>query len=190
MYFITICVQHRACLFGKITNGEMVLNDAGKMVFCEWEKLPERFPNIALHRFVVMPNHFHGILEIVCRQPYVWGQPQGIDPTGVPNPGATLVVAPLSHVVAPLSYMATPLHVSTQNNKAKTIGDMMDAFKSITTVKYIHGVRTSNWKPFDKRLWQRNYYERIVRDARAYYNISRYIANNPLKWAGDKFRRV
>jgi putative transposase len=73
LYFITICVQDRACLFGKVVNGEMKLNDAGVMVKNEWLKLPQRFPNIQLHEFVVMPNHFHAIMEIV---------------------GATLVVAP------------------------------------------------------------------------------------------------
>ena len=62
LYFITICVQDRACLFGKVVNGEMKLNDAGVMVKNEWLKLPQRFPNIQLHEFVVMPNHIHGIL--------------------------------------------------------------------------------------------------------------------------------
>ena len=65
LYFITICVQNRECLFGRIENDEMVLNDAGKMVQHEWEILPERFKNIELHEFIVMPNHFHGILGIV-----------------------------------------------------------------------------------------------------------------------------
>jgi putative transposase len=64
LYFITICCQDRACLFGEIENGQMLLNDAGKMVETEWLKLPERFPNTALHEYVVMPNHFHAILEI------------------------------------------------------------------------------------------------------------------------------
>ncbi len=73
LYFITNCVLNRDLLFGKIENGEMILNAAGRMIQTEWEKLPQRFTNFQLHEFVVMPNHFHGILEIV---------------------GATLVVAP------------------------------------------------------------------------------------------------
>lgn len=64
-YFITICTQHRACLFGKIENGVMILNNAGQMVENEWLKLPKRFKHIALHEYAVMPNHFHAILEIV-----------------------------------------------------------------------------------------------------------------------------
>ena len=81
LYFITICAQDRACLFGEIVGAPlvdaqntdaqntdapaMILNDAGKMVESEWLKLPERFKNIELHEYVVMPNHFHAILEIV-----------------------------------------------------------------------------------------------------------------------------
>ena len=69
-YFITICTQNHECLFGKITSsqldeGTMVLNDAGKMVETQWLKLSNRFKNIELYEYVVMPNHFHGILQIV-----------------------------------------------------------------------------------------------------------------------------
>ena len=63
-YFITICTQDRACLFGKVVNGEMQLNDAGRMVLAEWNMLPERFPHVVLDAFVVMPNHVHGIVVI------------------------------------------------------------------------------------------------------------------------------
>jgi REP element-mobilizing transposase RayT len=138
LYFITMCVQNRAHLFGKIENREMVLNDAGKMIQTEWINLKTRFPNIELHEFVVMPDHFHGILEIV----------------GAPNVGATTRGAP-------------------------TLGDMIMAFKSITTVEYIKGVKNLEWPSFEKRLWQRNYYEHIIRDELAYFSISKYIMNNP-----------
>jgi REP element-mobilizing transposase RayT len=64
-YFITTSTQNKLCLFGQIVNREMILNEAGKMVHNEWLMLTNRFNNIVLHRFVVMPNHFHAILEIV-----------------------------------------------------------------------------------------------------------------------------
>jgi len=104
LYFITICVQNRVCLFGEIHDGKMELNDAGQMVKSEWLKLPERFNNIKLHEYIVMPNHFHAILEILADATLVvakneddndydgaqnegdrhvmGGQPQGIAPTG------------------------------------------------------------------------------------------------------------
>lgn len=64
LYFITICTQHRVHFFGDIVDNEMVLNDAGKMIQTQWIELLKRFENIQLHEFVIMPNHFHGIIEI------------------------------------------------------------------------------------------------------------------------------
>lgn len=64
-YYVTIDVQDRQCLFGNIVNNEMMLNEAGKMIDEQWNALPERFPNIELDVYVIMPNHFHGIIVIV-----------------------------------------------------------------------------------------------------------------------------
>lgn len=68
-YFITICVQNRECIFGKIIDGKMIVNNAGKMVQTIWRKIPEYFPNVILDKFITMPNHIHGILFIknFCR---------------------------------------------------------------------------------------------------------------------------
>lgn len=190
MYFITICVQDRACLFGEITDGQMICNDAGTMVENEWLKLPERFTNIHLHEYIVMPNHFHAILEIVgatlvvaqnddnapVRVPLVGtpnddnaqndddtqkGQPQGIAPT----------IAPTDTV------------------KNKTVGDMVGAFQSIVTVEYIRGVKTLGWEPFNGKLWQRNYWEHIIRNEIAYNRIGEYIINNPSNWDNDTLNK-
>ncbi|MBP6447981.1 MAG: hypothetical protein KA341_14345 [Saprospiraceae bacterium] len=179
LYFITICVQNRECLFGNIENGEMILNDAGKIIDTEWLNLKNRFPNIEFHEYIAMPNHFHGILEIV---------------------GATLVVAQNEiNVVAQNDGIANNVLSDNQHEKgqpqgiaptAKTIGDMMDAFKSITTVEYIRGVKNLGWKPFDGKLWQRNYYEHIIRNEQSYQTISNYILNNPAKWQEDKFYAI
>ena len=64
-YYVTIVAQNRACLFGEVVDGEMQLNEAGKMLQAEWEALPQRFPNIELDEFIVMPNHFHGVVVVV-----------------------------------------------------------------------------------------------------------------------------
>ena len=63
-YFVTICTQGRACLFGDIVEGEVRLNDAGRMVRSGWEGLPDRFAHLELDACVVMPNHVHGIITI------------------------------------------------------------------------------------------------------------------------------
>ena len=61
-YFVTICTWQRDCLFGEIVNGEMVLNDMGRIVVDEWEKTATVRKNVILDEFVIMPNHFHGII--------------------------------------------------------------------------------------------------------------------------------
>lgn len=65
LYFITICCQDMICRFGKIINGEMVLNESGTIAYNEWFKLPDRFPNFELDVFQIMPNHMHGIVSLV-----------------------------------------------------------------------------------------------------------------------------
>jgi len=160
-YFITLCTQDRACLFGKVVNGEMRLNDAGRMVLAEWNRLPERFPHLVLDAFVVMPNHVHGILVITDPAPTAGAT---LGATVGATVGATLVVAPT----------------------APTVGNIIGAFKSRVTVEYIRGVKTSGWPPFRGRLWQRNYYEHIIRNERALNAIRQYIMENPRRWHMDR----
>src|SRR5438876_5847110 len=74
-YFVTICTQNRECLFGEIKYGTMILNDAGKMIDIWWKKIFEKYSNIFLDKYVIMPNHFHGIIQIVgaipCNRPKI-----------------------------------------------------------------------------------------------------------------------
>ena len=155
-YFVTIVVQNRTCLFGKVVDGIMQLNVAGQMIDREWHALPTRFPNVHLDAFVVMPNHIHGII-ILTNAP----------PAGAPLVGAQNGVAP--NGVAP----TVPL------------GAVVGAYKSLTTVEFTRGVKTLGWPPFPGKLWQRNYHERIVRDDAALNRIRRYIEENPARWAAD-----
>jgi len=64
---------------------------------------------------------------------------------------------------------------------------MVGAFQSITTVEYIRGVKHHGWKRFNKKLWQRNYWENIIRNESSYHRIANYINNNPANWKDDKF---
>jgi len=142
-YFITICVQHGQSRLGHIQDGILVPSLAGEMVAECWYDLPERFPNIELDVFTLMPNHLHGIIVI----------------------------------------LETGLNA---NQNPIVLGDMLGAFKSISTNKYIEGVRQKGWKPFQKRFWQRDYYEHIIRNERALNAIRAYIMNNPANWQDDK----
>ena len=73
-----------------------------------------------------------------------------------------------------------------RGTKKGTIGRIIQAFKSITTVEYIKGVEYKNWPSFEKKLWQRNYYDRIIRSDEELCRIREYILNNPLKWEFDR----
>ena len=175
LYFITICCQNHISYFGHIQNGEMILNDAGKMIETEWLNLKNRFPNIQLHEFVTMPNHFHGILEIVG---VPLGDAQNINLQNVDAQNEMV----LNEMVLNGKEKGRP------QGHAPTVGDMMDAFKSITTVEYIRGVKQNDWAPFNRKLWQRNYWEHIIRDENSHQKISDYIINNPQNWEKDKLK--
>jgi len=64
-YFVTICSYERKCIFGKITDDHMILNECGQIVEEEWEQTAILHPKIELDAFVVMPNHIHGIIVII-----------------------------------------------------------------------------------------------------------------------------
>ena len=162
-YYVTIVTQFRESFFGKICGGEMIFNDAGRMVNIEWGSLQERFPNIETDVFQVMPNHLHGIIIIHNPEPV----------------GAGLVPA---HATK-----ATTAHATKATTRvAPTIGEIVGAFKSITTHKYIQGVDEFAWPVFYKKLWQRNYFEHVLRDLADYERIAGYILDNPLNWDQDE----
>jgi putative transposase len=148
-----------------------------------------------------MPNHFHSILEITQMNNPV-GATLVVAPDNTAVAPDNTAVIPENTAVAPgiTAVVQDIVKIEPNNNDVepnninvnvgattrvaptqipKTIGDIMDAFKSITTVKYIHGVKTLNWQPFNRKLWQRNYYERIIRDNDSYQRIKQYITDNP-----------
>jgi len=162
----------------------MKLNDAGKMVDEQWLALVNRFPNIELHEYIIMPNHFHCILEIVETS-------VGVPLVGTQSNSTEIMEEGRPRGSAPTFAPTDTSMTDSQNDngilKNKTIGDMMDAFKSIITVEYIRGVKNKGWDRFEGKLLQRDYYEHIIRNELEYQRISEYIINNPSKWKGDKF---
>ncbi len=161
-YFVTICTQNKECLFGEIAEGLMSLNMAGEMVVKRWSKLPAKFPLIEIDKYVIMPNHFHGIIAIV-------GADLCVCPVSRPWPNDNRIqnTKPGTHIGAPLQRI-------------------IQWFKTMTTNEYIQGVRTHNWPPFPGKLWQRNYYEHIIRSEDELNKIRDYISNNPARWAEDE----
>jgi len=153
-------------LFGNISDGKMQLNNAGKMIKKWWHELKNKFHNIELNEFVVMPNHIHGIIQIVNQ-----------------NVGTDLRVCP-DNTNTVQSHDAGQSHRIPPTNSLFT---MVQWFKTMTTNEYIRDVKQNGWQPFNRKLWQRNYWEHIIRDEESYYKIAEYILNNPLKWQDDKY---
>ena len=159
VYFVTICCQGRVCRFGRVENGEMCLNDPGRMVERWCAELPNKFPHILIDTYIVMPNHIHAIIvnhddAHLVRED---GQPHGLDDVIVRD-----------GVLG--EHRGSPLH------------RVVQWFKTMTTNEYIRGVRTLEWQPFDRKLWQRNYHERIIGDDRWYRLTVDYIMRNPAQW--------
>ena len=200
-YFVTISVHERLCLFGEVRDDQMRLSQAGRMAWRIWRQLPQRFPTIQTDAFIVMPNHVHGIIllnehpqsdsdtgpdadqgaDIPVGAPLVGAQDRDAPgmsrpPVGEPLVGAQRQNAPGTRRVP----RATP------TAGRITLGDVIGAYKSLTTVEYTRGVKTRNWPPFPGRLWHRNYYEHVVRNDESLTRLRRYILGNPTQWAIDR----
>ncbi len=149
-YFVTMVAQRRKCLFGEITNGEMLLNEFGRIAAECWHVIPEHFPNAELGAYIVMPNHVHGIIVI--------------------HENESLSTAGAQH--------AAPLP-SPPNVKPGSLGAIIRSYRSAVT-------RRIGCELNAKNIWQRNYYERVIRNEKECDRIHRYIESNPSHWAEDK----
>ena len=177
-YFVTICTQDRECLFGDVVDGEMRLNDAGYMVHRIWNDLSVKYPDIETDEFVVMPNHVHGIIMLSGR-----GDPCDRPVCVHPTNGHCQRKEPGDHKDRPYN-MRNIGHP--RGTLPGSVGRVVQAFKSLTTHEYIRGIRENGWSPFNARLWQRNYYEHIIRSEEETDRIREYIMENPIKWAEDE----
>ena len=163
LYFMTICTQERENLFGEVVEELMVLNDVGKMIETTWVEIPTIFPNIFINTIQIMPDHIHVIIEV----------------------GADLRVRPQQIDTINESNRLNNHNGSTQRS-TPTLGTYIQRFKTITTHRYIDGINNFGWKHFNRRLWQRNYFEHIIRDEDYLDRIRYYIKQNPENWEKDK----
>jgi REP element-mobilizing transposase RayT len=149
-YYVTICVNNRKCIFGDIQDGQMVLNEAGKIVEFTWKDLTQHNANIELDEFIVMPNHVHGIIIIVGA---------GSKPA--------LIQERAGHGPAPTAH---------------GLPEIIRQFKTFSAkrVNQIH-------QRSGVHLWQRNYYEHIIRNETDLDKIREYVKSNPLTWEKDEY---
>ena len=163
-YFITIVTHNRQCIFGKISDGRMILNDGGKIAQQCWMDIPEHFPHAELDEFVIMPNHIHGIIILneINNQTFV-----------ETNNNSSLQMQQIK------SPSQSSQQKSIFRSPSKTIGSIVRGFK----------IGVTKW--FRKQtdiytVWQQNYYEHIIRNDDELNRIRQYIIINPSKWTLDK----
>ena len=161
-YFVTICTQNRSCLFGNVVDGQMVLSRLGEIVDKEWARTPQVRQEIELDVFQVMPNHVHGIVVITRESKSNCNGDIGGDV------GA--------HGRAPLQSDQGFGHM----RPPKSLGSFVAGFKSAAT-KHINVERGAPGHP----VWQRNYYEHVIRNENELDTIRSYIVNNPVNWSKD-----
>jgi len=128
----------------------------------QWLDIPSRFQNVELDECVVMPNHVHGIIMIV---------------------GATLAVAP--DVTDGLSDRIAPSRAGASPAPTNTIGDIIGTFKSLCVHDWLNHIKQHNIDAVGK-FWQRNYYERVIRNDTELNKIREYIIANPAMWDSDE----
>ena len=192
-YFVTICAKDRAGLFGDVVDGEMVLNPIGQIVDDEWRLSPTLRDEIDLDEWVVMPNHMHGIVVIdtsrrrgdrlVARDDRLVARDDRLVARGDRQAtggdrratggdrratGGDRPVAPTTNGVG-------------CGPKPRSLGAFIAGFKSAAT-KRINEFRGTPRVP----VWQRNYHERIIRDADELHRIRQYIIDNPARWDMDR----
>ena len=146
VYFVTICVHDRRCMFGEVKDRATFLNELGQLVVSEWLRTPVVRPQAVLDQYVVMPNHVHAMIAIEDSR-------RGVSP------------------------YARPIFRS----PSQTVGAIVRGFKSATT-RRINEIRGTA----GRMIWQRNYYEHVVRNDNELARIREYIANNPLQWSLDR----
>jgi len=267
LYFITICVQDRVPLFGEIIDGKMALNTFGHIAWEEWLATEKIRDNIALHEFIIMPDHIHGIIEIkfqkkdsqsengkfkspsqtigavirgfkiatikkikdIILNPDCWGELQfapseelQIDPKifnlnknledlsslpkaeksksfsdsgdsdSLPDSGDSDSPPDSGDSDSPPdSGDSDSLPDSGDSDSPPDSGDS-DSPPDSGDSQFDSGTGELQFAPTKKiiqlnfKIWQRNYYEHIIRNEPSYLRISEYIKNNPAKWTKNK----
>jgi len=183
VYFVTICTATRKPLFGEVSIDRVFLNECGGIARDEWIRTADVRPNVEIDEFVIMPNHIHGIITILPddidmqnRRGDPVGRPSPIiernehDPVGRPCVGNGDVRVSGKRV----NHRLTPTLVS------GSLGAIMAQYKSIVTKRI--------WKLTGSQtpVWQRNYYEHVIRNEKELDEIRQYIRTNPLNWDNDE----
>lgn len=169
-YFITLVAQDRIHLFGKIENGKMILNCVGKIVEEEWINTIEIRPNITLGEFIIMPDHMHMILTISAqmdkKEEKEWIQ------SNPKSPSHTIGAIIRGFKGASTKKINLFLNSTGESRFAQTIESPF--------------APTNSSEFYKNKIFQRNYYEHIIRNQADYNRIEQYIIDNPMNWKKKK----
>ena len=191
LYFITMCCQNREKLFGEIRKGKMELNQFGEIASDEWENTQKIRKNISIGDFIIMPNHFHAIIRIDYR---IKNEQENIGIFESPSQNIGAIIRGYKG--------ATTKRINIIKNKIESIpnrdlsqGEGIAPGEGIAQGEKIapstgvlqYAPTALRYAPKrNKSIWQRNYWEHIIRTEIEYTRISAYIRNNPQKWYHDK----
>lgn len=175
-YFVTVCAHERAHLFGEIVNAAMEPNAMGAVVQRCWDAIPEHMPMVELDEFTMMPNHMHGIIVITDHIRSSDGRGRGGEFAALTDPAEPTI--PPDNADAP---RRPPIAIMIKNS----LGHIVQTFKSAVSRQAVRDGLIEPGTP----IWQRGYYENIIRDTADYDRIAQYIAENPGNWASDDMNR-
>jgi REP element-mobilizing transposase RayT len=168
-YFITLVTKSRVTLFGEIIEGQMVLNRYGEIAHGTWIDLPRHYPHVVLDAFVIMPNHIHAIIVLRDNDVGRGGSIQLFNSTPIKTTSDRF----RTHA----GEETRPYYNATSHG----LPEIVRAFKSFSA-RRINKMRRST----GLTVWQRNYYERIIRNQAELDSIRLYIMDNPRRWAADQ----
>lgn len=177
MYFITICTASKHCLFGTDPENSVNVSHIGKIARDFWLKIPDHFQNAKLDEFVVMPNHLHGIIGLTYEEQKRAENFQPLQPheqnVGVQYIEPASLRNKFQHI-EPASPQNRFQHLT-----PKSIGSIIRSYKAAVT-------RQCRKDEICEIVWQRNFYERIIRSEKELNCLREYIANNSLNWNIDR----
>jgi putative transposase len=164
-YFVTICCRKKECFFGEVVDGQMMLNEIGRIAYQFWEEIPEHFAKVEIDEFVIMPNHVHGILQLS-----VPSQPQPVHPR---DPGRLQVEDQTAFEPEFVANRFGPLITG-------SLSSIISQYKGSVT-------RWARRNGFEHFAWQPRFHDRFIRNTDELDRIRNYIHQNPKNWPQDEF---
>lgn len=185
-YFVTICTNHHENCFGEIKDEKMVLNKFGEIADYVWKRIPGIYKNVILDEYVIMPNHVHGIIGIIDDFPVGNAFQKNINYVGNASSGTMKIKIQRSiykeNVNSQINVKMHSLQKDAGYKRTKMLlSKIIQAYKSEVTRRI---KRVSNFT-IKTPLWQKSFYDRVIRNEHEFNNIACYIDENPLRWALD-----